>query len=237
MTPDSSDPWDDLPRLSDPGFPDRSMEDGLYGNTDANADRDPSEDRRPQSGRRSRAHKVELWALMLASVGLGIAGFTLPWVSLDRGSVGQVGYGAINLPVGGDLGAAWWVALLLVAVVAWLAHRRWVLVFGFILSLWTVAVLLVLAIIVHLGVHLLPLWLIPRHFRPDIPALGSGAGPYAAVASSVLLAVWFIVAAIMRPTPAAKQLGPRVRRLEQRGDRVAERAEARFERFKNWKSR
>lgn len=140
---------------------------------------------------------------LLAALGvvlvLAILGFLLPWITVDNGSTSGLSYAASDLPVGNVIGALWLALLTTIAIVGWALRSRWVLLMGILCLVPTVVVLTLLAVLVNEAPHLVPLWLIPKQVRTDIPAISSGTGPLLAIASSGLFLLWCIAAAIGRP--------------------------------------
>lgn len=134
---------------------------------------------------------------LLAAVLLAAGGFVFPWIVLDRGSVGQTSYSAIDLPVGNYLGVLWLTCIVVFGVLGWLLRWRWALVLGALSAAVGLVTFLSLALLLDEAPHLLPLWLLPKEVRSYVPAIGSGFGPWSAFASCAALCVWFVVAVIV----------------------------------------
>ena len=124
----------------------------------------------PDDGSRGSAHRsgggrrIPLWLFiggLLVAVLLAAAGFVLPWIVLDRGSVGQTSYSAIDLPVGNYIGVLWLAVLVVLGVLGWLFHWRWALVIGACSAALGLVTFLGLALLLKEAPHLLPLWLLP----------------------------------------------------------------------------
>jgi hypothetical protein len=147
---------------------------------------------------------ARIWSGALGSafvvvIVLATLGFVEPWVTVDRGVAGTPSYSVLDVPFVSDVGLAWVALLIVLAAVAWLTRQRWLLLIGAALTLVTMVVLAVLAILFHVVPHLLPLWLLPRRARQYVPDIGSGEGPTLALISSVLLLAWFVACAVVRP--------------------------------------
>jgi hypothetical protein len=155
----------------------------------------------PASARQSSGNRQGfLWPYiggLLVAVILAVAGFVFPWIVLDRGSVGQTSYSAIDLPVGNYIGVLWLAVLIVLAVLGWRFHWRWALVIGACSAAVGLVTFLGLALLLKEAPHLLPLWLLPKEARSYVPAIGSGLGPWSAFASCTAFCVWFVMAAIV----------------------------------------
>jgi hypothetical protein len=142
---------------------------------------------------------------------IGIAGFFVPWVIVDRGSVGEFQFGPIDLPVGNVIGMVWLGILVVLAAIGWLSRWRPVLVVGALAAVPTALVFLILAIVLSAAPHFVPLWLLPKEARSYVPAIGVGSGEWLACIASIGLFVWFIAAAVVRPPRGRRHLWREVR--------------------------
>jgi hypothetical protein len=161
-----------------------------------------------------------LAVLFVLCLALAAGGFFLPWVTVERGSLGAPSYSAIDLPIGNDLGLAWLAFLILLALGGWFRRHRWVLIVGSLCSVATAVVLGVTAVLLHIAPRLVPLWLVPGSARRFVPDIGTGLGPNLAFVSAGLLVIWFALAAVVRPAPTpnheAGRLDSAVHRFEVR---------------------
>ena len=144
---------------------------------------------------------------MLLALALAAGGFVVPWIVVDRGSLGSLTYSAVNLPVGNWLGMMWLGSIVLLGAATLLFKWRWTIFVGALSSMIGVATFLSLALFLREAPHLIPFWLIPKGARHYVPAIGSGAGPWLAFASSAVLGAWFIIFAVVRRRTAVGEGG------------------------------
>lgn len=133
-------------------------------------------------------------------VGLIVAGYALPWITINRGSFGGHSFGPLWLPVVNAVGVIWTCALLAVAVVGMMSRRRVVLAVGLGCSLVTTVVLVVVLFVLQLIPRIIPLWVLPKKIRGYVPDISVGSGVLVAVVASILLLTWFVWATVSTPS-------------------------------------
>jgi hypothetical protein len=178
------------------------------------------------SGSRSPSNRkgaALLSVVLLVTIVFGILGFIQPWVIVNRGLSGSPTYSAIDMPVISDIGLAWMAVLVVMAVVGWFLHGKWLLIIGAFCAAFTAVILAGLALLFHIVPHLVPLWLIPKDARSYVPDIASGSGPTFGFVSGVLFIGWFVAAAIVKRPTEQDLGGTLLSRIEQRLDRIGAR--------------
>jgi hypothetical protein len=185
----------------------------------------PETEESPQPSKRREVWTIVLGGTSLLAVILAVLGFFLPWVNVNRGLSGSPSYAAINIPFVSEVGLAWLALLVLIGVVGWTCHQRWLLIVGALCTLPTMLLLFVLTLLLHIVPHLVPLWLIPRQARSYVPDLTGGAGPTLGFVSALLFTFWFVASAIVRPNAVHRFASTMAHRTEDRIERLWARGE------------
>jgi hypothetical protein len=133
-------------------------------------------------------------------VALIVAGYVLPWITINRGSFGGHSFGPLWLPVVNAIGVMWTCALLAIAIVGVMSSKRVVLAVGLGCSLVTTAVLIVVLFVLQLIPRIIPFWVLPKKIRGYVPDISVGSGVPVAVVASVLLLAWFVFATFSTPS-------------------------------------